>query len=220
MPVFEINKINPSTTIGLWEIQEDVDFLFDQLNLSKEDLQLYHSFANDTRRKHWLSYRNLINTLIPNALDNGIRYDENGKPFLEGKSHHLSVSHAGSYSAAIISNTNQVGIDIEVIHPRIEKITEKYLNNYEIENLGSEFRLEKLYVLWSAKEALYKMYGKRNLLFKEHMKIEPFVFSAGGGELSGRISNAFINHNYRLYYKQLNQYILVYVIDEDNSINL
>lgn len=218
MPVFKIKKINSFTTLGIWEIQEEVDFLLSKLILDDEERKLYNSFANDLRRKHWLSYRNLIKSLIPDSTETKIIYDVNGKPHLKNQSHFLSVSHAASYSAAIISESVHVGIDIEKIHPRIEKIIGKYLNQYETEKLGTEHRLEKLYIFWSAKEALYKMYGKRNLLFKEHMTIEPFEFNSGGGRIEGKISNNIIHQSFELFYEIINEYILVYVLDKDNLI--
>jgi len=220
MPVLEKQILPQNSVIGIWEITEEVDLLRSNLDLCEEEKTLYSSFANDTRRKHWLSYRNLLKELIPNEKRTPLIYDENGKPFFTGKSHFLSVSHTGSVSAAIVSSDRPVGIDIEAIHPRIEKVVHKFLSKSEQDFIHKDYRLEMLYVFWSAKEALYKMYGKRNLLFIENLQIEPFDYCTSGGEFTGNIVLKNKILRFQLHYRKFQEYMLVYVVDTDNSLNL
>ena len=220
MPVLEKRILQENAVLGIWEIKEEVDFLLSALDLCPEEKALYNSFANDTRRKHWLSYRNLLKHLASKTKYTPLIYDENGKPHFVDDNNYLSVSHSGNVSAAIISSDYPVGIDIEVINPRIEKVVNKFLSKAEQSSLNMEYRLEMLYVYWSAKEALYKMYGKGNLLFIENLPIEPFNYSPSGGKITGNILLENRKFQFTLHYQKLQEYMLVYVVDADNYLNL
>ncbi|HNW98302.1 MAG TPA: 4'-phosphopantetheinyl transferase superfamily protein [Bacteroidales bacterium] len=210
MGILFTRNIN-NATVGLWEITESVDVLFSKIKLNNEENELYNSFKNDTRKLHWLSYRNLLMELITPEEYSHVIYDDNGKPYLADNSHHLSVSHSGKFSAAVISKTKSVGIDIEIIHPKIEKVIHKYLSDEEIKNIGTTSRFEKLYIYWSAKESLYKLYGKRNLLFQENILIKPFIYSEKG-EITGSIITEKMNQDFKLFYEKIHDYILVYTL--------
>jgi 4'-phosphopantetheinyl transferase EntD len=58
----------------------------------------------------------------------------------------------------ITSSTHPVGIDIERLKDRIYRIKDRFLTIEEHKSLGETNRLEKLYVIWGAKESLYKIY--------------------------------------------------------------
>jgi 4'-phosphopantetheinyl transferase len=219
MPVLEKLILPENAVLGIWDIKEEIDFLLSALDLSLDEKNLFDSFVNDVRRKHWLSYRNLLKHLISKEEYIPLVYDENGKPHFTDKSHFLSVSHTGNVSAAIVSSSFHVGIDIEIIHPRIEKIVNKFLSNFEKTAINIDHRLEMLYIYWSAKEALYKMYGKRNLLFIENMTIAPFQYNCSGGKIKGVISTESFNYEFDLCYRKVDEYMLVYVVDKDNYLS-
>jgi phosphopantetheinyl transferase len=208
MGIFYRRNINNST-IGLWEITETADDLFSQIKLNSEEKELYEGFRNDLRKRHWLSYRNLLKELVPPEEYSHVNYDEFGKPYLQYNSHHLSVSHSGKFSAAIINKNFPVGIDIEITHPKIHKIVHKFLTEEEVKNISSENYTDSLYVCWGAKEALYKLYGKRNLLFQENILIKPFNY-AGKGEISGSIITDDLKKEFTLCYEKIQDYMLVY----------
>jgi len=209
MPVFQKKNISDIALLGVWEITESPEMLRQQIHLNEEEENLYNSFNNDTRRIHWLSYRVLLKELINEEEYSHIIYDKNGKPFLSYNSHHLSVSHSGKYSAVIVSKENQVGIDIEKIQPKIEKVISKFLTEKEIAQLGSESLIEKFCICWCAKEALYKLYGKRQLLFNENIRLLPFIFSERGS-LSGEIVTKKFHRKFLLQFEKIDDYMLVY----------
>jgi phosphopantetheinyl transferase (holo-ACP synthase) len=77
-----------------------------------------------------------------------------------------------------------VGVDIELITPRINRVAEKFLNEGEmhffnedyvlfLEQWGMKGRMQQefLTLIWSAKEALFKWYGLGELDFKRHMQL-------------------------------------------------
>lgn len=209
MPVKLKERINKDTVIGLWEIEEDASMMLSKLNLSEEERFRLDAFVNEERKKHWLSYRLLLNELLK-GKDVSIKYDDNGKPYVENSTCHISVAHAGKYSAAIVSQTSAVGIDIEKNTPRIEKIVSKFLSQDEIDQLDPDNRLENLYVYWGAKESLYKLFGRKRLDFRKHMSLEKTSIEMSGS-FSGRIHKEDWIRDYTLNYRIIENYILVYV---------
>jgi 4'-phosphopantetheinyl transferase len=69
--------------------------------------------------------------------------------------------------------------------------------------------LVKLCIYWCAKEALYKIHGKKNLLFADHLRVEPFTLSTGG-YLLGRILFNEKETIVHLQYLVEREYVIVY----------
>lgn len=215
MPVEDIITVNNKVSIGLWKITESPEGLQDQICLTKEEEQTFKTLVNENRQKHWLSYRALLSKMLGRErLD--ILYDNYGKPYLADKSHHISVSHAGDYAAAIYSPVFRVGIDIEKITKRIEKIRDRFMNEHEISNLKKGYDLSELYLYWSAKEALYKLYGKRNLDFRHQITCQQLK-PAVKGSFKGTLSLSGKEYLFTFYYRIIENYSLVYVFDEKKT---
>ena len=87
------------------------------------------------------------------------KYNENGKPFLEGCPLQFSLSHSGDFVAVAISD-NSVGVDIQEIKD-IDLDARKLIFNEEDEKFfqESEDKLDAFYSLWTIKEAVYKFDG-------------------------------------------------------------
>jgi len=212
MGIYYKKQFDQTSTIGLWEITETVDTLYNNILLNEEENTLFSCYKNELRKLHWLSYRNLLKELISPEEYSHVVYDDNGKPFLSCNSHHLSVSHSGKFSAAIISNNYPVGIDIEKIHPRIEKLAFKFLSEKEINNVDKNNKIEMLQIYWGAKESLYKILGIKELLFPENIFICPFDYNIKG-EIEGEININNFSKKYSLYYEKIENYMLVHVTD-------
>jgi hypothetical protein len=50
--------------LGVWEIQENFDFLLGKLKLTSEELTTLNSFQSHQRKLEWLSVRVLMNEII------------------------------------------------------------------------------------------------------------------------------------------------------------
>jgi 4'-phosphopantetheinyl transferase EntD len=74
--------------------------------------------------------------------------------------------------AAAIHLHKPLGIDLEKITERLHIIKHKFLTDSERENANDE--LEKLCIYWSAKESLYKLYGKRGVHFQKELLVLDF----------------------------------------------
>jgi len=206
---FFFKKKLDRAALGVWEITESVEQLLNGVNLSEKELLHYSYLRSDSRRKQWLSYRLVLPHIVNIGELTGIEYDEHGKPFLNNGIRHISISHSGKFSALIASPTSPVGIDIEQLNPKIFKIAHKFLNNNELRIVFSTHAMEGLFVIWAAKEALFKLYGNRNLQFKDNITIHPFEFE-GEGIITGEITNQEETTIYQLHYMMLQDYVMVF----------
>jgi len=203
-------KINDDALFAIWQITESIDELRSAIKLNEDEEALYRSFVAEIRKKQWLAYRLLVRELIKPA-DIPLIYDPSGKPILTGSDLHISVSHTEDLAAVIISRKARVGIDIEKIKPRIIKVKEKFLNDLELSSIKKENQLEQLTLAWCAKEALYKLYGQRNLDFKDNILVE--IPNHAGIEFDAWISTGGKEVKYHMISEKSNKFILVYSLE-------
>lgn len=204
MPLQELHSIK-SGKIALWHITED------EINLSNE-LQLEicpKNIISSLKRLEWICGRLLLQHLAT-SLDvsyKGIQKDEFGKPFLKQSNYHISLSHSYPFVAAQIHPERSVGIDIEQPKQKLLKIAPRILDEGELKNAGVD--IVKHCVYWCAKEALYKVYGKRGLLFTHHLHLKPFDLQ-NAGDLKGWIEVPEGQILVDLYYLVSKDYVLVH----------
>lgn len=214
MPMLTTNRVGKSGKLGIWHITEPLDVLLEMKGFSKEDIAGLGSFAYEHRKKEWLVAR-IMTEELSGEKNIRIIYDEHSKPCLKNSKKHISLSHSHDLLAVIL-NESETGIDIELIKPKIANIKGKFMSNPELNSLQKENVAEQLTVYWCAKESLYKLYGKKELAFKENLVIEPFQY-VGQGIIKGWIKNAVMNKRFSLHYETLNSgndpYMLAYVID-------
>ena len=82
-----------------------------------------------------------------------------------------------------------------------------FLSEQELENTGED--LEKICIYWCAKEALYKVYGKRGLHFASQLLVEPFILEEKGN-LKGMINMQEVKLNVALCYEIEPEFVVVY----------
>ncbi|MEQ8362733.1 MAG: 4'-phosphopantetheinyl transferase superfamily protein [Cyclobacteriaceae bacterium] len=204
MPIKDLKGVNTGK-IALWHITEDESFLADQL----KPLACPTEIISPQKRLEWLSGRLLIRYLVDamGLTYHGIDKDRFGKPFLKNIDHHISLSHSYPYVAAQIHPSHSVGIDIEQPKEKLLKVAPRILSPTELKNAGSDITKHCIY--WSAKEALYKIYGKRGLLFTNNLIIQPFELKETG-HLKGCIKTDGHSVFAELQYIVHKDYVLVY----------
>lgn len=84
-------------------------------------------------------------------------YDKNGKPIDPDGKFFFSLSHSGSYAAAVLSDA-EVGIDIEEIRPVSPSVFRRVCTEREMSLLSEDDPLEFLKI-WTFKEAYFKRIG-------------------------------------------------------------
>lgn len=213
MPIVEKEYIGEHGVLGVWEITESLDELLDMIIFKKEDYKIFKTFKNKSRQKHWLSYRLAIRKIIGEDKDLEFYYDNHGKLHIANHDYKLSVSHSGSYSAVIVSNKHEVGIDMEKITARIEGVKDKFLASFEQKRLPEENRQKYLTAFWSAKESLFKLYGKKELTLGKNIFID-FIDINSRGAMVGKIKVPKFEKNYHINYRVFRNYMLVYAIDD------
>ena len=94
-----------------------------------------------------------------------LRWDENGKPYVESAPFHVSVSHSGPYVVCAVDE-HVLGVDVEVIRGAEEKFMRRACSDAEMAYIryGDAGCFQRFWECWTAKEALFKLTGKGPLL--------------------------------------------------------
>ncbi len=193
--------------LGIWEIREDYDNLRSRLNLLPEEIKVVENFRNHDRKLEWLSVRVLLNEMTRQVLT--ITYNGNRKPYVAGNHYNISISHSRDLTAILLSQKKRVGIDMEYMSPKIERIAHRFINPNEIISEEPELRHYHMYIHWCAKEALYKICDKQDIKLQENITIEPF-YPKPRGTLAGWVRNRLRNDHFKLEYFKIDNYVIVY----------
>lgn len=206
------NKIDSSTAYAIWKIEESADELLAQLQLKEHEISYLNSLISDKRNLHWLSTRVLLRKMLDTNEYIDCQVDDSGKPYLTNFPHFISLSHSYDYAAVMLSEKKAVGIDIELIKDKIERIANKFMSAKELKFMSEKQRIEQLYVCWCAKEAIYKLHGKKNVSFIENIELCPFVFE-GEGSFNAKLNLGSFQKGFKVYYEQFDGYMVGYVSD-------
>lgn len=211
MPIFLHQDIEPQGELGIWQIEESEEWFLRQMTLAEAELAQFQKIRG-RRRLEWLASRYLVHQMSGRAIRGAFIKDGFGKPHLEDSKYQISISHSWNLAAAI-AGPMAVGIDIQRIVSKIERIAHKYMREEEMQSLQSPSRLEHLHLYWSAKEALYKAYGRRKLDFRAHILIEPFDLETLEGSFMGQVVKEDYRAFFRLHYSLFNGHVLVYGVE-------
>ncbi|NBC09895.1 MAG: 4'-phosphopantetheinyl transferase superfamily protein [Bacteroidetes bacterium] len=204
--------IQPEGALGLWRIEEPEAWFLTQLDLAPSELQQLERLRG-RRRAEWLAARQLVHQMSGRTERAIFWKDEYGKPHLRDSVYDISISHSHGLAAAIAA-PKAVGIDIQKIVPKLERLAAKYMRPVEIESLAEgKDRLPQLHVFWGAKEALYKAYGRRALDFRKHIHISSFHYQQEGGAIAGCIEKDGLQLRFQLQYQCQEEHMLVYAME-------
>ena len=213
MPLHTDKKVNDHSRLVVWEIGETVDWFLSQLHLDPEEQEKYEGFRTDQRRVHWLAYRYILKNVVGKGNKIRVKYDEHNKPFIDLSDDHISVSHSGKYAAVIMSKKYPVGVDVEHVTTRLHRVAGKFISTEETGKDIDSMDTADLCLHWCAKEALYKLFGERNLDFRDQMKIINPPENPEG-PFQGIIKYEDKEQHYGLISEKLDEYCLVYAIGQ------
>lgn len=196
--------------VGVWKTTEDDAFFENSMDFYTEELEEL-TLLKARKRSEWLSSRYLLHLLSERDIRGACLKDEYGKPYLKNSEYHISVSHSDDYTA-VIGSPVVCGIDIQKIVSKIGRIARRFISDEEWEYIPEADALLYYHVLWGAKEAMYKCYGKKSLIFKENILVKPFNFCSEGFFLEGKVIKDNYNENYTLFCRQIDQLVLVYAL--------
>jgi 4'-phosphopantetheinyl transferase len=211
MPLVIKKNISSNCYLAVWHITESMEELRLNLgeNLIEKDKEKKLVQAN---ARHYLASRILLTHLFPTQNIELLK-NQNNKPslFLNQQEWSISITHSFDYAAILLQEKGHLGIDIERIDPRITRVKQKFMNEAEKEFAGAENQIAEQVLIWSAKETLYKVYGNKELDFKNNLFIEPFVL-AKQGSMQTRISKGDFIQNCEVNFFQVDNYYLTYSI--------
>ena len=122
-----------------------------------------------------------------------VEHNEDGKPMIEG--YHISISHTLGYVAVILSRDYEVGVDIEYVSDRVNRISSRFVRDDEV----FADTKDKL-IAWCAKETMYKLFSSEHLALKD-IKVDP---------QSGLVTNMKRNITLQFQCECSSKYILTY----------
>ncbi|MFC6103186.1 4'-phosphopantetheinyl transferase family protein [Olivibacter domesticus] len=212
MALVYLKEINQHTRFAIWKIEESADELLSKLQLSRSERAFLERLNKGKRTLNWLGTRVLLRSMLdtPGYID--CPSDENGKPYLVNFPHKISLSHSFDYAAVMLSTQHEVGIDMELVKPKIELIANKFMQEGELNQLSANQYIEQLYVCWCAKEAVYKLQGKKGVSFKDNIWVDPFSYQSEGGYITAHLNGPYQNVTYKVYYERFQEYMLGYVM--------
>ncbi len=156
--------------------------------LSPSERERFNAFRNINRRREFLATRILCYRLFGDAR---ISYTEHGAPYINS-SEYISVSHSKNIVGIAVNPTFFIGLDLEPRRENILDLTKKFLAESEKTVFDSSCTLEMTKV-WSAKEALYKMAGRKKIIFSTELLLSK--------DADGNWLGTIVNPDHRLSVK-------------------
>lgn len=174
MPIYKTITVSPTTSVYIWKVDEEEKVLADGIVLTPHCQNRMDGMKSEAHRRAFLSIRHLM--AEAGYVDQDLFYDDFGKPHLkDGK--HISITHSHNFTGIIVSETDEVGIDIEMQRGKILRIAHKFTPIEEYKTLANtEALIRKLTIVWGAKESLYKIYAQQGLSFLRHINVMDFTF--------------------------------------------
>jgi phosphopantetheinyl transferase len=166
------SNFNDTGRLLIWKASETLEELESRFVFSEHQRMEYEAIPLAKRKQEWLLARILLQIALEGAE---LRFAPNGKPLLT-ETHHISISHSGDLAGILVADHN-IGLDIQGVDEKLEKIAKKYCHQDELARAGWDANpLEYLTIIWSAKEAVFKFFGEE-VHFAKEMVTRPFTTS-------------------------------------------
>jgi 4'-phosphopantetheinyl transferase len=208
-------QVDDDTEFAIWKIEETPQELYSQLQLDDEEKAYYERLKTSKRNLHWLGTRVLLRKMLKTDEYIDCKVDAHGKPYLVTLPYHISLSHSFDYATVMIGK-QPVGIDIEQVKDKVERIAHKFMDKRELAFVSPEDKIPQLYVCWCVKEAVYKCFGQKEVSFLDDISLEPFRFE-GHGWVKAQLKKGDIKLDYEACYLQYQDYMIGYVKGENEE---
>ncbi len=211
MPLFK-KIIDKNFILEVWELTEPESFFIpykENFSANPENLDKIHV---EQRRKEWLCSR-FVGWRIAIEMEGhcaGIWSDLYNKPHIKNSTLQISISHAKPYVAVLVHKTSSCGVDIEEKREKLQRLAHKFLTPNELNQANS--KIDALALAWGAKEAIYKLYGRKKLIFKEHISLSNLNVIQKNGILKSKLNVDNNSSIIELKYEFFNNHILVYTV--------
>jgi phosphopantetheinyl transferase len=212
MPLFFNLQENP-ITVQIAVCSEADDVWHSRLPAHLLQTDEWQSIQHAARQREWLTSRVLMYEMDGCDAAFDLQKDAFGKPFFahRGENCYISLSHSGDY-CAIIQAEQPCGIDIQYFTPKMARISDRFMRSEEwaamecLENQDETQIDQTLHFYWSAKEAIYKAWGTKNL---SAQRIH--ILSETHGVV--RNQQDHIIKNYKLYSQKTAEFECVWAVE-------
>lgn len=215
MPIEKTIQTANSALLIIWNINESLDELKQLFALHAHRFQVSESTPT-LEHKHWLASRLAILMSYPDSKID-LHKDELNKPYLKinRQNFAVSLSHSFDKAAVIIHPTHTCGIDIERIDTRLDRVASKFMTDNEWSILPLQQKTEWLTTFWSAKETMYKIWGKKSLDFRKNILINTILSNT----LHGTIQTPNVYYSLTISFFKTDEYIITYAVSDIVSTN-
>lgn len=198
--------------MGIWKMDENIEELLELFppTIRSEAVNYIKSVRSKRRIREWLSTRIMLFELLGEVKI--IQNREDGKPYLEDRSYHISISHTRNHAAILLNKSFPVGIDIEIKSDRVEKLAHKFVS--ESEYIDPEQKILHQLLHWSVKECMFKLINEMGIDFRKHLLIHRFI-PALNGIITATEFKTKENRTYSLNYEVHPEYVLTWVTDTE-----
>lgn len=171
MPFYLTKVYDNGVRLAVWKLTESVEELMQGSVLAFDLEVLQQKFRVEAKLKEYIAGKiALVEALaIFDIPSSEISKDEHGKPFLINSTWQMSISHTLDFIVVAFHPFLPIGVDIEKPSEKMRRIMPRLFSVEENKLVGDD--VIKMSWFWSAKEALYKLYGKRQVDFKKHLKL-------------------------------------------------
>jgi phosphopantetheinyl transferase len=201
MPITESFEGN-GCRIECWTISESTAELENLCNVN--GIATANTFALESRYQQHMATQLLFNHLF-GAGEGLLQYHSTGKPYVYGSElHHVSISHSG-VRVTMMKSGHACGVDIERIHPRVEKVKHKFLNDDELVavNGAPTFTVVQY---WTAKEAMFKVYGSQEVFMRNNI----VVSAVNGDEACAELKDRDLTLKRRIVFRVVDDMLLAW----------
>jgi 4'-phosphopantetheinyl transferase len=162
-------KIFDSASVKVWQfgLSADAEQVMElRKDLDSADITAMKSYGRPELQNRFVVRRSTLRRLL--ALELGIdvpkklriKFEEGGKPWLEGFPVHFSISSSGQFGLVAVSAHCPIGVDIEIHNPKMASLDMHFLASEEINLLKAEQNdTANFFRIWARKESVIKATG-------------------------------------------------------------
>jgi phosphopantetheinyl transferase len=167
MPQLDVSIVHPQVNSFIWDIKEPLSYFLQRTRLSADEQDEINKL-HGRRQTEFVVQRFLLQNFFLDEKLPMIVKTKNGKPVLLYSLDFISVSHSGSL-LALSRSKKEHGIDLELLDERIIRLSPKFCSPAELNVPDFAPPIFWYTLIWSCKEALYKVDGLGNLDFRSQI---------------------------------------------------
>ncbi|MEM7379588.1 MAG: 4'-phosphopantetheinyl transferase superfamily protein [Bacteroidota bacterium] len=208
MPLYKKISVKQGVTAYVWKVTEPENELASEVSLTDVCQHRMDGMKSELHRRAFLSIRHLLKGIGYTDFD--LYYDDFGKPHLKDGSF-ISISHSHEFTGISVSTEEEGGLDLEKQRDKILRIAHKFTPIEEYRTIANTAALiQKLTIVWGAKESLYKIYATPGLSFLHHIYINDFAMTSR--EINGEIFYKGKKSNYDISFLEFEGFTCVYAL--------